>query len=65
MKCHFYIIQAKTGRGELLWIVAAEDDGKAIALLPPEGKPYKIIWKTDPVEREVTLVTRLRSYGSE
>ncbi len=65
MKCRFYIIQAKTARGELLWVVAAEDDDKAVDLLPPEGKPCKIIWKTAPVEREVTLVARLRSYDFE
>ncbi len=48
MLCYCYLIQSTTGGGE--WIVAAEDDDKAIASLPAEHAPYKIIQRTDPVE---------------
>ncbi len=48
MQCHCYFIFSTTGGGD--WIVAAENDDKAIASLPAEHAPYKIIRRTVPVE---------------
>ncbi len=48
MQCHCYSIFSTTGGGD--WIVAAENDDKAIASLPAEHAPYKIIRRTVPVE---------------
>ncbi len=48
MQCHCYFIFSTTGGGD--WFVAAENDDKAIASLPAEYAPYKIIRKTVPVE---------------
>ncbi len=62
MLCHYYVIESMASHGE--WIVAEEDDEKAIASLPAEGKPYEIIWKTDPVERNEPLMARLHAYPS-
>ncbi len=61
MLCHYYVIESTAGHGQ--WIVAEEDGEKALASLPPEGEPYEIIWKTDPVERGTPLVARLHTYG--
>ncbi len=60
MQCHYYLIESATGRDQ--WIVAAKDDDKAVALLPPEGEPYNIIAKTDPVDCELPFSARLRSW---
>ncbi len=48
MQRYIYMIQSTTGGGE--WIVAAENDDKAIATLPAEHAPYKITHKTEPTE---------------
>ncbi len=48
MQCHCYFILSTTGGGD--WIVAAENDDRAIASLPDEYAPYKIIRRTAPVE---------------
>ncbi len=48
MQCHCYFILSTTGGGD--WIVAAENDDRAIASLPAEHAPYKIIRRTAPVE---------------
>ena len=49
MHCYCYLIESTTGGGE--WIVAAENDDKAIESLPAKHAPYKIIGKTEPDER--------------
>ena len=48
MQCHYYVIESASGRDQ--WMVIAEDDDKATALLPSAGGPYKIIGKTDTEE---------------
>ncbi len=48
MQCHCYFILSTTGGGD--WIVAAENDDRAIASLPAEHAPYKIIRRTVPIE---------------
>ncbi len=48
MQCHCYLIESTVGGGE--WMVAAEDDDKALASLPPENAPYNIIHKTDAID---------------
>ncbi len=63
MLCRYYLIESTAGHGQ--WIVAEEDGEKALASLPPEGEPYELIWKTDPVERGTPLVARLRAYPSK
>ncbi len=61
MLCHYYVIESTAGHGQL--IVAEEDGEKALASLPPEGRPYEIVWETDVVERDAPFVTRLHTYG--
>ena len=33
------------------------------ARLPPEGKPYEIIWQKDPEDRDKPLVARVHTYS--
>ncbi len=51
----------RAGHGQ--WIAAEEDGEKALASLPPEGRPYEIVWETDVVEQDAPFVARLHTYG--
>ena len=60
MQCHYYVIESSSGRGQ--WMVIAEDDEKAMALLPPADGPYGIIGKTDTEECGQPRATKFRMW---